>query len=86
MDISEQVDRYVRATGPTHDEIEPAREFLGRAGLADRAAFEHGDAMEIVDRYDGLFDVVLIDHQKSRYADAFHSVRDRLALTTRGRG
>jgi predicted O-methyltransferase YrrM len=58
------------------DELALAREFLERAGVADRARFEGGDALEIVERYAGPFDVVLVDHQKTRYATAFEAVRD----------
>ncbi|ELZ10806.1 caffeoyl-CoA O-methyltransferase [Halovivax asiaticus JCM 14624] len=63
------------------DEAELAKgeEFLASAGLADRATFECGDAMEIAHDYAGPFDVALIDHQKSRYADAFDLIRDELA-------
>ncbi|WP_290819467.1 O-methyltransferase [Halovivax sp.] len=60
------------------DELAMAEEYLERAGVADRASFECGDAIEIADRYEGPFDVVLIDHQKDRYADAFALVRDKL--------
>jgi predicted O-methyltransferase YrrM len=55
-------------------ELETAREFLSRGGVADKATFEHGDALEIVERYDGPFDVVLLDHQKRRYREAFEAV------------
>jgi len=61
------------------DELDQARDYLARGGLADRASFEHGDAIEIVDEYDGAFDVVLIDCQKERYAEAFEAVRDKVA-------
>ncbi len=44
-------------------------------GYDDIARYELGDAMATIDRYDGPFDVVLIDHQKSTYADAFEAVR-----------
>ena len=60
------------------DELEAARDFLGRAGCADRATFEHGDAVAIVEDYDGPFDVVLVDHQKHRYAEAFERVRGKV--------
>jgi predicted O-methyltransferase YrrM len=62
------------------DELAMAEEYFERAGLADRAHFEYGDAMETVERYDGQFDVVLIDHQKHRYADAFAAIRDQLPV------
>jgi len=61
------------------DELELAREYLGRGGFAERASFEHGDALSVIDEYDGPFDVVLIDHQKPRYAEAFEAVREKVA-------
>ncbi|MFW5917573.1 MAG: O-methyltransferase [Halorubrum sp.] len=48
--------------------------FAADGGYADRVTFEVGDAMETIDRYAGPFDVVLIDHQKHRYADAYRTV------------
>jgi predicted O-methyltransferase YrrM len=61
------------------DELAEAREFLERGGYADRARFEHGDAVGIVERYDGPFDCVLIDNEKDRYAEAFDAVRGKVA-------
>ena len=61
------------------EELELARGFLADAGLADRAAFEHGDAFETFDRYDGPFDVVLVDCEKRRYPDAIEPIRGKLA-------
>ncbi|MFC4356416.1 O-methyltransferase [Halobium salinum] len=61
------------------DELDMAREFFGRAGLTERATFEGGDAVDIVDEYDGPFDVVLVDHEKERYAEAFEKVRGKVA-------
>lgn len=50
------------------EELEMARSFLARADDTDRAHYELGDALETVDDYDGPFDVVLVDHDKPRYA------------------
>jgi predicted O-methyltransferase YrrM len=61
------------------DELNEARDFLERGGYADRAVFEDGDALETIDRYDGPFDVVLIDCHKSGYPDAFDAVREKVA-------
>ncbi|MEF8780583.1 MAG: O-methyltransferase [Haloferacaceae archaeon] len=61
------------------DEVELGREFVADAGLEGRIDFEYGDAMETIERYDGPFDVVLVDHQKHRYADAFDAVKPKLA-------
>lgn len=59
--------------------LETAREFLTRAGLAGKATFEQGDALEAVERHDGPLDVVLFDLQKKKYPDALAAVRDKLA-------
>jgi len=61
------------------DELDDAREYFERGGVADRAHFEHGDAIDIVDQYDGPFDVVLIDNEKERYTEAFEAVRGNSA-------
>lgn len=50
------------------------REFAKTYGYDDAVTFEIGDAMATIDRYDGPFDIVLIDHQKQRYRDAYHDV------------
>jgi predicted O-methyltransferase YrrM len=58
-------------------ELDLAREFLdGAYGV--EFAFESGDAMAAVDRYDGPFDVVLLDHEGARYAPALGRVREKL--------
>ncbi len=60
------------------DELDAAREYFERGGLADRAHFEQGDAIETADAYDGPFDVVLIDNEKTRYTEAFEAVREKV--------
>ncbi len=60
------------------DELDAAREYFERAGIADRARFEHGDAIETVKAYDGPFDIVLIDNEKQRYVEALEAVEDKL--------
>ena len=59
------------------DELDLARDFLADGDLADRAVFEEGDAIEIVDTHEGPFEVVLIDNEKHRYVEAFEAVRGR---------
>ena len=61
------------------DELDDARENLAAGGYADQARFEHGDAIETVDDYEGPFDLVLIDNEKDRYVEAFEAVRDKIA-------
>lgn len=60
------------------DELEQAREFLSAGSYAPSFRFEHGDAVERVDDYDGSFDLVLVDHEKHRYVEGFDRVRDRI--------
>ncbi|WP_408959098.1 O-methyltransferase [Natrinema sp. 74] len=61
-------------------ELELAREYMAAGGYDGLARYELGDAMETVENYDGPFDVVLIDHQKSRYADAFEAIRSTVPV------
>lgn len=72
---------HVVCTEFDEDEIEMGHEFIDDTDLADQITFEFGDAMETIDEYDGPFDVVLIDHQKHRYADAYEAVKPRLSET-----
>ena len=62
------------------DELEQAREYMRRGGYDDLARYELGDALETIERYDGPFDVVLIDHQKHRYLEAFEAVRETVPV------
>ncbi|MFT4945812.1 MAG: caffeoyl-CoA O-methyltransferase [Natronomonas sp.] len=60
------------------DELDQARGYFEQAGIADRARFEHGDAIELIGRYDGPFDIVLIDNEKQRYREALEAVEAKL--------
>ncbi|PSQ18749.1 methyltransferase [Halobacteriales archaeon QS_8_69_26] len=59
--------------------LSTAREFFERGGMAGRATFEAGDAHDAIERHDGPFDLVLIDHAKSLYPAAFEAVRGTVA-------
>ncbi len=61
-------------------ELQAARTYLDRGGYIDRATFEHGDALEIINEYDGPFDIALIDNEKDRYVEAFESVRSKVPV------
>lgn len=61
-------------------ELDAARAYLERGGYAERARFEHGDALEIVERYDGPFDLALIDNEKRRYVEAFEAIRPKVSV------
>ncbi|MFC7020497.1 MULTISPECIES: O-methyltransferase [Haloarcula] len=73
-------DGQVVLTEVDADELDEAREFLERGGYADRARFEHGDAIDTVEDYAGPFDVVLVDNEKDRYAEAFAAVREKVPV------
>jgi len=61
------------------DNLAEARGFLDRVDADATVHYEAGDAMETFERYDGPFDVVFLDHDKARYADAFDQVVEDLA-------
>jgi len=71
-------DGEVVLTEHDEDELDMAREYMARGGFDDLARYEGGDALDAIGRYDGPFDVVLIDHQKRRYREAFDAVREKV--------
>lgn len=71
-------DGQVVLTEVDADELDRAREYFRRGGYADRAVFEHGDALDVVDDYEGPFEFVLLDNEKERYVEAFEAVREKV--------
>lgn len=61
------------------ENVDRAREFLERAGYDDLATFHVGDAVDAFAKTHGSFDLVLVDHEKHRYVEAFDLVAERLA-------
>ncbi len=59
---------------------EKARDFLSRAGVADRVEFATGDARDILARTEGEFDIVFCDIDKQQYPSAYRLFRDRVRL------
>jgi len=55
-----------------------ARLHMRRAGVGARVTFEVGNALEVITRYPGPFDVVLIDVEKRDYPAAFDLARVRV--------
>ena len=62
------------------DELDDARAYLERGGFDVTIRFEHGDAIDVVDGYNGPFDVVLIDNEKERYVEALEAVRSKVPV------
>lgn len=52
-----------------HQRVLEARDFLERAGVAERVEIIEGDAMECLERLDGPFDFIFLDATKTEYAD-----------------
>ena len=55
-----------------------ARGFLGRAGLMAKAVIEKGDALEILPRYEGPFDIIFCDIDKRDYPRVHPVMKPRL--------
>ncbi|MFB6163292.1 MAG: O-methyltransferase [Halococcoides sp.] len=68
----------IRLTEIDADELAAAREYLAAGGVADRARFEVGDAHAIATNHDEPLDFVLIDCEKTRYTEAFETIRERI--------
>jgi len=59
--------------------LDGARGFIDRLDPDATVHYEAGDALDSFERYDGPFDLVLLDHDKQRYAEAFDQVVPDLA-------
>ncbi len=78
---------FCRAVGPDGEvhlteydqaNVDKARDYLGRAGLGDRARFHTGDALESFAGVDGEFDIVFCDIDKHQYPQAWATARERI--------
>jgi predicted O-methyltransferase YrrM len=57
-----------------------AREYFGRAGIADRASFGVGNALLLVNGIEGPFDIVFCDIDKHQYPEALPIARQKLRV------
>ncbi len=57
---------------------EAALRFLKKAGLAQAVDFRVGDAVEILRREPGAFDILFVDMDKERYPEAHALAREKL--------
>lgn len=60
------------------ENLDRAREFLDDAGYGPLSTLYSGDAIHAFEETSGPFDVVLIDHEKRRYVDAFDLAVERI--------
>lgn len=56
-----------------------AREMIAKAGLSEVVDFQLGDAVDLIGRNDGPFDVVLLDIWKDLYVPCFEAFYPRVA-------
>ncbi|WP_276259541.1 O-methyltransferase [Haloglomus litoreum] len=66
----------VTLTDRDADRLADARSSFERGGLADRALFEHGDAVAFAEACTDRFDLVVLDHDTADYVRGFDAVRD----------
>jgi caffeoyl-CoA O-methyltransferase len=71
--------RVVHTDGDAKRSAE-ARQWLDQAGLGGRVHYEVGDAVEIIKKYPGPFDVVFIDIDKHAYPEALELARSRVRV------
>lgn len=60
------------------ENLDRARGFIDDAGYGALSTYHSGDAMRAFQETSGSFDVVLIDHEKRRYVDAFDLAAERI--------
>lgn len=60
-------------------ELSYARDFFRDGPFACEFVYEQGDALSVSESYAGPFDIVLLDHEKSRYVDGFEQIKDKLS-------
>ena len=80
---------HARAAGPDGEvhltdgdpaNAERGREYLQRAGFADRIEYHVGDAVTEMGKLDGEFDVVFCDIDKDGYPDAWRAASERIRV------
>jgi len=65
-------------TDDSRENLDRARDYLKKADLLNRVTFEHGDALEVIEKYPGPFDIIFNDIDKERYPEAFKKALPRI--------
>jgi predicted O-methyltransferase YrrM len=65
-------------TDDSKENLEQARHFLKKAGFLGQVILEEGDALQVIDRYPGPFDIIFNDIDKEQYPEAFKKALPRL--------
>ncbi len=69
----------IHCTESSESNREKAEKYLGEAGLLHRVKYHVGDALEIIDKVEGKFDIVFIDIEKQGYPAALEKAFSRVA-------
>ena len=69
--------RVVMSEGGAEN-CEQARDFLGRAGMGERIALHHANALDVLERLPGPFDIVFCDIDKRDYPRVYPFLATRL--------
>ena len=70
----------VLCTDGAEENASLAQHHLSEAGLWDRVRFHVGDALDVLEKQSGQFDVVYCDVDKGGYPDCWRAARDRVRV------
>jgi len=71
-------DGEIVCTEYSQDNARLARQFFARGGVRQRITYEVGEALDLVERHPGPFDIVFMDIDKAAYPEAFPKLLPRL--------
>jgi len=71
-------DGEIVCTEYSEENARRARQFFARGGIRQRITFEVGEALELVERHPGPFDLIFMDIDKESYPEAFPKLLPRL--------
>jgi len=71
-------DGEIHLTDLSQKNLTRAKEFLTKADLAHKARFYAGEALEILRKTEGLFDIIFIDIGKEQYPDALKLAKPKV--------
>ncbi|MFQ6112901.1 MAG: O-methyltransferase [bacterium] len=71
-------DGKIIGTERSEENIRLARDFFQRGGLATKVEFLKGDALELIQKIEGQFDLIMNDVEKERYPAALEVIIPRL--------
>lgn len=70
----------IHCTEGSESNREKGEAYLKEAGLLHRVKYHVGDALEIIDQVEGIFDIIFIDIDKQHYPKALEKAASRLRV------